>query len=71
MNIETGEIKRFNPGDVVPENFWPVKEESLTTKQVKKMQVSAHDNKSVLGKVFTSERKKRKWLAKQIKGSKK
>jgi len=67
MNIETGEIKMLAEGENTLADYIRVRSEDITRKQIESMQVSPHDNRSVLGKVFTSERKKRKWLAKAIK----
>lgn len=72
MNIETGEIKRFTYEEmlnVMEDPYVPINESDMTVKQNEFMQVSKHDNKSKLGKKFTTARAKRKWKAKQIKKS--
>jgi hypothetical protein len=71
MNTDTGELKNFDTNEALMEAMKneplvSVKESDMTSKQKKDMQVSKHDNKSKLGKKFTTARAKRKWVAKQI-----
>lgn len=64
MNIKTEEIKYFEEGEKVPDDFVLVDEKDMTDKQKKEMRVSKYDSISKLGKIFTSNRKERRRLAK-------
>jgi len=71
MNTETGELKNFDNHEalmeaMISEPLIPVEESDITKKQNELMQVSKYDNKSKLGKKFTTARAERKWKAKQI-----
>ena len=57
MNTETGELKRFEEGEKIPSIFARIKEELMTDKQRRTMQVSKHDNRSELGKLYGQHRK--------------
>ena len=57
MNIETGEIRQFKEGEKIPKEFVRIFEEQMTNLQKQNMQVSKFDNKSELGKLYTSHRK--------------
>ena len=71
MNTETGSLLNQKGIELFKQEFGerfageiliPVDENEMTKKQKENMQVSKHDNKSVLGKKFTSVRfKKRKF----------
>jgi len=67
MNTETGEIRYFEEGTEILKNYTEINKNDMTTKQNREMQVSKKDNKSKLGKIFTTARAKRKWIAKQVK----
>ncbi len=72
MNTETGELKYYDTNEALREAMKnepliPAKAADFTPKQKKDMRVSKHDNKSKLGKTFTTARAKRKWMARQIK----
>lgn len=68
MNSETGEIKRFTEGEIIPDNFVPIKEEEqMTEKQKETMQVSKHDSKSELGQAMILNRATRRNMLKQQK----
>jgi len=60
MDRDTGVIKNFKEGEKIPEDFIQVEEEQMTREQKLKMAVSKYDSASVLGKVFTANRKQRR-----------
>ena len=71
MNLDTGEIKRFESDeardafmnallDNAREKWTKIDAEDMTEKQAEEMQVSKHDTRSPLGKIYTSARKRRK-----------
>ena len=57
MDTETGEIRYFEENEKIPKKFVKIYEEQMTELQKKTEQVSKFDNKSELGKLFTSHRK--------------
>ena len=57
MNTETGEIRHFKEGEKIPKEFIQIYKDEMTELQKKNMQVSKFDNKSKLGKLYTSHRK--------------
>lgn len=67
MNSETGEIKRFEKGEIIPDNFISIKEEQMTEKQKETMQVSKHDSKSELGQAMILNRATRRNMLKEQK----
>jgi hypothetical protein len=56
MNEYTGEIKEFSPEVEIAEPFVPIEKSDMTKRQRKDMLVSKFDNKSKLGKMYTSLR---------------
>ena len=67
MDMRTGEIRRFNQGEVVPEDFLEIREAEMTKKQRETNQVSVNDSQSILGKKFSSARKRRAYLRRNAK----
>jgi hypothetical protein len=63
MNTETGEIKNFDKkllekwNEEITDPWIEIDEDDMTDKQKEEMQVNKHDNKSILGKLYTSHRK--------------
>lgn len=62
MDTMTGKIKRvedMTSDDIqhFKERFVGISEDQMTEKQKREMQVSKHDNRSELGKIFTQHRK--------------
>ena len=64
MDMRTGEIRRFNEGEVVPEDFLEIREAEMTKKQRETNQVSVHDSQSILGKKWSSIRHQRRAIRK-------
>ena len=65
MNIETGEIKKFEEGEKIPKEFIEIQEDQMTKKQRATMQVSKYDSISKLGRLFAGNRKQRRRQAKE------
>jgi hypothetical protein len=62
MDTRTGMIEQFSKEEMKgldPERYERVHREQMTAKQEELMQVSKHDNRSELGKIFTGKRKNR------------
>lgn len=62
MNLNTGEIRNFDDEEIksLSDEWMELSEEDMTAKQKETMQVSKHDNKSKLGKMFTGNRAERR-----------
>jgi len=64
MNIETGKIigpEEYTKLDPALRDFYvAIEEKTMTPKQRETKQASVHDTQSVLGKVYTSARKRRR-----------
>lgn len=60
MNRKTGEIKRFEENEDIPDLFQIIQEDQMTEKQKTYMAVSKYDGTSELGKLFTENRAERR-----------
>lgn len=64
MNVNTGHLEYLTMAEFEQQaklgSMIPVDMETATEKQKQEMQVSKHDNRSELGKVFTGSRRERR-----------
>lgn len=64
MNVDTGHLEYLTMAEFEQQAklgaMIPVDMETATKKQKEEMQVSKHDNRSELGKVFTGSRRERR-----------